>query len=64
MQEQAQATEKAWLKIPQVAARMQVSTQTVYSMARDGRLPAYRVGKQWRFDVEEIERHLAQQVAA
>lgn len=32
-----------------------VDTSTVYRMAGDGRLPAVRVGRQWRFPAESIE---------
>ena len=33
----------------EVAELLQINKGTVSRMARDGRLPATRVGKQWRF---------------
>ena len=35
-----------------------VDRSTVYRMAEDGRLPAIKIGRQWRFRPEEIERLL------
>ncbi|MHB1343218.1 MAG: helix-turn-helix domain-containing protein [Thermoleophilia bacterium] len=43
----------------QVARLLALSERTIYQMARDGRLPAARVGGLWRFRPEEIERWLA-----
>ena len=28
---------------------MEISNQTVYNMIRDGRIKAYKVGREWRF---------------
>lgn len=40
----------------QVQEMLDVDRSTVYRMAGDGRLPAVRIGKQWRFPATEIER--------
>jgi len=42
----------------QVQELLQVDRTTIYRMAESGRLPAVRVGKQWRFPQGEIERWL------
>jgi len=42
----------------QVQAMFGVDRSTVYRMAEDGRLPALKIGRQWRFRPEEIERLL------
>jgi excisionase family DNA binding protein len=34
---------------------LQVDRSTVYRMAEDGRLPAIKVGRQWRFEAEAID---------
>ncbi|MHB8870535.1 MAG: helix-turn-helix domain-containing protein [Thermoleophilia bacterium] len=47
------------LDIRHVARLLGLSERTTYQMARDGRLPASRVGGRWRFRPEEIERWLA-----
>ena len=46
------------MTVDQVAAYLQVSNRTVYSMAAGGRLPAAKVGDQWRFYRPEIDRWL------
>jgi excisionase family DNA binding protein len=38
----------------QVTERLGVDKSTVYRMADDGRLPAVRIGRQWRFPAEEV----------
>ena len=44
------------LSARQVQEVLHVDRSTVYRMAEDGRLPAIRVGKQWRFPAEDIYR--------
>lgn len=44
--------------IRRVAQFLKLSERTVYQMAREGRLPARRIGGRWRFRPEEIERWL------
>lgn len=48
----------ALLTTQQVQALLQVDRTTIYRMVENGRLPAIRVGKQWRFPQSEIERWL------
>ena len=42
----------------QVQGMLGIDRSTVYRMAGDGRLPALKVGRQWRFPPEPIERLL------
>lgn len=42
------------LSARQVQDILHIDRSTVYRMAEDGRLPAIRVGKQWRFPADEI----------
>jgi len=42
------------LNVQEVADLLRVSNQTVYNMLRDGRLSAYKVGKEWRFSKNEV----------
>lgn len=41
---------------------LQVDRSTVYRMAESGRLPAIRVGKQWRFPAAQIQEWVADQM--
>ncbi len=45
----------------QVQSLLQVDRTTIYRMVESGRLPAIRVGKQWRFSRTDIERWLQMQ---
>ena len=47
-------TKENLLTTREVAVRLKVSASTVRRMAREGRLPALRVGKLWRFPLQEL----------
>ena len=42
------------LTLSEVAEILRVNRETVYRMARDGRIPATKVGHQWRFNRSSI----------
>jgi excisionase family DNA binding protein len=48
----------------QIQELLQVDRTTIYRMIGSGRLPAIRVGKQWRFPRPEIERWMQAQAVA
>ncbi|MCA9941301.1 MAG: PocR ligand-binding domain-containing protein [Anaerolineales bacterium] len=52
------------LTAKEVQSILQVDRSTVYRMAEDGRLPAIKVGRQWRFPVDQMESWLAGQAIA
>lgn len=54
-----QTNGQSLLTAQQVQALFGVDRSTVYRMAEDGRLPALKIGRQWRFRPEQIERLLA-----
>lgn len=43
------------LTAKQVAERLSVSRVTLWRLARDGKIEAHRIGKQLRFEREEVE---------
>ena len=45
----ATAKEGKLLTVAEVADLLRINKSTVYRMAKQGRLPATRVGRQWRF---------------
>jgi len=45
--------------IEELSAYLKVSTGVLYKLAREGRLPCHKVGRQWRFRREEIDRWMA-----
>ncbi len=46
------------------AAQLGVHPQTVRRMVRSGRLPAYRLGHELRFDPDEIREALREEIPA
>lgn len=44
-----------FLTTDEVIAYLQVNLRTVYRLVHDGRLPAFRVGRQWRFRKADID---------
>ena len=53
---------KEYMSIGQVAKRLGVNPTTVYRLAQKGRLPAFKVGSQWRFSEEQLDAWVADQV--
>ena len=51
----------ALMTINEVAAYMQVSRFTVYRLAKDHTIPATKIGRQWRFQKEEIDQWIKNQ---
>jgi excisionase family DNA binding protein len=45
-------------------ALLQVDRSTIYRMVEAGRLPAIKVGKQWRFPGDQVERWLQNQIGS
>lgn len=54
--------EKSYLTVEGVAKRFGVNATTVYRLAQQGKLPAFKVGGQWRFSPEMLERWVADRV--
>ena len=46
---------KAYLTVEEVAARFGVNATTVYRLVKQGKLPAFKVGNQWRFSLDRLE---------
>jgi excisionase family DNA binding protein len=54
----------AFLTTEEVLDYLQVNLRTVYRLIKAGRIPAVRVGRQWRFRKQDIETWLEAQRAA
>jgi len=52
---------KKWLTLEQIADYLQMSTSSIYKMAQAGKIPAYKIGRQWRFKIEEIDKWVEEQ---
>lgn len=55
-------TQDTLLNVKQVAEYLQLKESTIYSWAQDGKIPAIKIGRTWRFrrtDLDSwLERHL------
>lgn len=51
--------DKPYLSIQEVAKRFRVNATTVYRLAKQGRLPAFKVGNQWRFSEDRLKEWVA-----
>jgi excisionase family DNA binding protein len=44
------------LNTREVSEMLKIHTTTLYRMVRKGKIPSFRVGVEWRFRLDEIER--------
>ena len=50
------------LTLSEVSELLKVANETVYSMVQKGRLPAFKIGGQWRFQRADIDQWIEEQV--
>ena len=46
------------LTVWEVAELLRITRQTVYRLAREGKIPAFRIGTDWRFRRDAIDRFM------
>lgn len=44
-----------WLSVVEIAHHLGISKETVYRWIDSKKIPAHRVGKQWKFKVREVD---------
>ena len=44
-----------WMTVKDLAEYLQLSTDQIYRLAQQGKIPASRVGTRWRFKKERID---------
>jgi len=49
-----------YLTVEELSDYLQIHKSTIYRLLKEGKLPGFRVGSDWRFNIEEIERFAAQ----
>ena len=47
------------MTIEEVAAYLKIPKSTVYILAQEGKIPCQKVGRQWRFHKEAIDRWIS-----
>ena len=50
---------KSFLTIGEISEYLKLPEETVYKYARAGRIPASKVGRYWRFDVDQVDEWMA-----
>jgi len=50
-----------WLTIEEAARHLKIGKSTLYQMARDGKVPSQKLGRAWRFDVEDLDKWMKNQ---
>ena len=51
--------DKSYMTIQDVARHFGINVTTVYRLAKQGKLPAFKVGNQWRFSHARLEEWVA-----
>ena len=46
---------ESWFSVEQIAGYLSISKETVYRWLEKGKIPAHKVGKQWRFKHSEVD---------
>jgi DNA repair protein RadD len=50
-----EASEKPWLSLEEAGAYAGIGKTILYSLAREGRIPASKVGKKWTFEKKQLD---------
>ncbi len=48
------------MTVKEVAKYLDVHPMTLYRLAREGKIPAFKIGGQWRFQKKALDRWVAQ----
>ena len=49
------------LTVKEISELLKVHQGTVYKMVREGRIPAFKIGSDWRFQKDQVVRWMAEQ---
>ena len=52
-------TKKPFLTVEEVAKRFGITVTTVYRLVQRGKLPAFKIGHQWRFSETRLDEWVA-----
>ncbi len=47
--------------VKEIENLLKLSTSTIYNLAASQKIPAFKIGDSWRFDLEEVEKFIAAQ---
>jgi excisionase family DNA binding protein len=52
------------LTVKELSDLMKIHQSTVYRLTKEGRIPAFRIGSEWRFRKDQIVHWIAEQTIA
>jgi excisionase family DNA binding protein len=52
------------LTIKEIGDLLRLHPSTIYKLTKKGKIPSFRVGSEWRFQRDQIERWMAEQTIA
>jgi excisionase family DNA binding protein len=52
-----------WLSVAEVSEHLGVAPDTIYRWIAAGRMPANRIGRQWRFSLSDVDQWVRSQTA-
>jgi excisionase family DNA binding protein len=44
-----------WLSVEEISYHLGVSRETIYRWAEKGKMPAHKVGRQWKFKIKDVD---------
>jgi excisionase family DNA binding protein len=44
-----------WLSVDEIAFHLGVSKESIYRWAEKGKMPAHKLGRQWKFKASEVD---------
>jgi len=47
--------EERWLSVEEIAAHLGVSKESIYRWTDKQKMPAHKVGRQWKFKISEVD---------
>jgi excisionase family DNA binding protein len=58
------ASDHEILTIKEIGDLLRLHPSTIYKLTKKGKIPSFRVGSEWRFQRDQIERWMAEQTIA
>ena len=52
---QIETLPERWLSVEEITIHLGVSKETIYRWAEKSKMPAHKVGRQWKFKVREVD---------
>jgi excisionase family DNA binding protein len=55
MMKKTKIMENRWLSVEEICEHLGVKKDTIYSFIKDKDMPAYKVGRSWKFKAREVD---------